>query len=608
MKESKFIDQNKDKWQSFEKLLKSESKDPDKLSDFFINITDDLSYARTFFNNRTIRVYLNNICQQLFYLIYKSPKRKTGSAFINFWKRELPTIAYDSRKEILTSLIIFLVAVAIGVISSIHDPNFSRTILGDSYVEMTIENIESGDPMAVYKKMNEMDMFLGITLNNLLVSVKTFLMGVLWAVGSIIIILYNGIMVGTFQYFFIEKGLFVESFLTIWMHGTLEISSIVIAGASGIVLGKGVIAPGSYSRLQAFQIAAKRGAKLFLGIVPIIVMAATIESFLTRYTEIPDILRLTLIIISLTYMVFYFWWYPNYVVKHDLRVEQKISDLQASPDFKINYHGLIRAGGDILRVTFLFYRKYGTPILRANFLFALAYAMMVAIVVYDSLDTSFHSSYLDWIYVLTNQFFDYEQRPYFLPINTIFFSAHSLFIIQLLYKDVNKLPLSRRILVTLFVYSVIINMAFGSLEIFASGLYVFASFFVSPIITLFLYLLVQEGTVGFGKLVRRIKFLLKGKYPFLLGISFIILLISAAGYIFLNSPFAIFYLDFINWNFQLDIETQNFALTVFTSFFSVFTTLLTLPLYIIGISICYFTLVEIQEANELKNQVETLGK
>ena len=129
MKESKFIDQNKDKWNGFERLLNADVKDPDKLSEFFINITDDLSYARTFFNNRSIRVYLNNICQQLFYLIYKSPKRRTQKTFATFRKYELPTIAYESRRALIASLLIFLSASFLQyMILNFSEPSWAATM------------------------------------------------------------------------------------------------------------------------------------------------------------------------------------------------------------------------------------------------------------------------------------------------------------------------------------------------------------------------------------------------------------------------------------------------------------------------------------------------
>ena len=604
MKESKFIDQNKAKWLSFERLLRADAKDPDKLSDFFIQITDDLSYARTFYNNRSIRVYLNNICQQLFYLINKSHKRTSKKSFINFWKYELPTISYNSRKELLTSLIIFLMSVTIGIISSIHDPEFFRTILGEDYVTMTVENIESGDPMAVYKKMNEMDMFFGITLNNLLVSVKTFLLGLLWAIGSIIILIYNGIMVGTFQYFFIEKGLFAESFLTIWMHGAIEISSIVIAGAAGIVLGKG-ISPGSFSRLQSFQIAAKKGTKLFLGIVPLIVMAAIIESFLTRYTDIPDALRLVFIVLSFAFIFFYFWWYPRFVVKSGKGYSQETSDLQNTADLNIRYPDQIKTGGEVLRDSFLFYRKHFKSLISINFYFSIVYLIVAGVIVYPSIDSyGFFNNYFDWMTKLSDQFFSYEEKPILLLINAVFFSVHSAFIVRIIFKEINGYLPNRGIMLIFVAYHLLFSIILNSLDLVSSGFYFIASFLVSPLISLFLFILIQEGKSALGKLMRRVRFLIKQKYGYVIGVVFFVYLISIVGYFFLSSPFPLFYMDFINWNIQLEYETMNMIVFFLNSFITIFINLLTVPLFLMGISLCYFTLLEIQEANGLKSQVQ----
>nr|BFF41353.1 hypothetical protein BACY1_31580 [Tenacibaculum mesophilum] len=74
-------------------------------------------------------------------------------------------------------------------------------ILGDGYVNMTLENIENGDPMAVYKKANEVDMFIGITVNNIKVAMYAFVLGMLFSVGTLYIMMQNGIMLGSFLYF-----------------------------------------------------------------------------------------------------------------------------------------------------------------------------------------------------------------------------------------------------------------------------------------------------------------------------------------------------------------------------------------------------------------------
>ncbi|MBI5914483.1 MAG: stage II sporulation protein M, partial [Bacteroidetes bacterium] len=72
MRETSFIRQNEKKWKEFEQLLNGQHHDPEKLNDLFIQVTDDLSYARTFYPNRSVRVYLNGLAQKVFFNIYKT--------------------------------------------------------------------------------------------------------------------------------------------------------------------------------------------------------------------------------------------------------------------------------------------------------------------------------------------------------------------------------------------------------------------------------------------------------------------------------------------------------------------------------------------------------
>jgi uncharacterized membrane protein SpoIIM required for sporulation len=198
----------------------------------------------------------------------------------------------------------------IGVVSSAGDSGFVRLIMGDSYVNMTLENIDKGDPMAVYKQMNGVDMFLGITFNNIRVSFFAFMMGLLVSFGTAWILISNGIMLGAFQYFFHIHNLLFESVLVIWIHGTLEISAIIIAGAAGLVLGNSILFPGTYSRRQSFMIASKEGLKMIVSLIPIFIIAGFLESFVTRQTGMPVSLSLTIILGSLAFVVWYFFIYP----------------------------------------------------------------------------------------------------------------------------------------------------------------------------------------------------------------------------------------------------------------------------------------------------------
>jgi uncharacterized membrane protein SpoIIM required for sporulation len=315
LREVTFLKRNAEKWKKFEAFISSKGKvDPDTLAELFIELTDDLSYSRTFYPDSKTTQYLNSLAAKVHQSIYKS-KKERKERFIQFWKYEAPLLFYKHRKEILISFLIFIISMLIGVVSSSGDSGFVRLILGDSYVNMTLDNIDKGDPMAVYKQMNGVDMFLGITFNNIRVSFFAFMLGLLISFGTAWILLRNGIMIGAFQYFFYIHDLLIESVLVIWIHGTLEISSIIIAGAAGLTLGNSILFPGTYSRRQSFMIGAKEGLKIIISLIPIFIIAGFLESFVTRHTGMPIFLSLTLIIGSLFFVVWYFVIYPVHLFK-----------------------------------------------------------------------------------------------------------------------------------------------------------------------------------------------------------------------------------------------------------------------------------------------------
>lgn len=330
MKEITFLKQNADKWQQFETLAdKKGGADPDLLADLFIQLTDDLSYSRTHYPKSKTTAYLNTIAAKIHQEIYKNKKEKS-SRIITFWKYELPFIFRNSHRQLLTAFSIFAIAVLIGIVSSAYDDSFVRLILGDSYVNMTLDNIDKGDPMAVYKSMNQLDMFLSITVNNIYVSFLCFALGLVFSVGSGYMLFTNGIMLGAFQYFFYAKGLLFQSVLSIWIHGTLEISAIVIAGCAGLTMGNSILFPGTYSRGVSFAKGAKQGIKIVIGLIPVFIAAAFLEGFVTRYTHMPIALSISIISCSLFFILWYFVIYP-------IRLNNRSQQLNKHPDEKRNH-------------------------------------------------------------------------------------------------------------------------------------------------------------------------------------------------------------------------------------------------------------------------------
>ena len=311
MKEVTFIRQNIAKWRSAELVAESIGEaDAAQLADTYIDVTSDLAFAQTHYPDSKITRYLNNLASALHNEIYRSHRYRWQS-LLTFWTHDVPLTMWEARRELLLSFTIFAVSAFVGFLSQMLDPEFCRIILGDNYVDMTLQNIAQGEPMAVYSGDSADSMFGSITLNNVRVSFVAFALGVLTSVGTGFVLFQNGVMLGAFQTLFAQHGLLWQSALAIWLHGTLEISSVVVAGAAGLAMGNGWLFPGTYPRLVSFRRGARRGLRIVVGTVPLFVVAGFIESFLTRHTEWSDLLRLAIIGASLAFVVYYFIVLPR---------------------------------------------------------------------------------------------------------------------------------------------------------------------------------------------------------------------------------------------------------------------------------------------------------
>jgi uncharacterized membrane protein SpoIIM required for sporulation len=319
MREALFVKQGSQRWRECENLTNA---DPDQLAESFIQITDDLAYAKTFYPKSNTAKYLNGIAATFHQSIYKNKKEK-ANRFITFWKHELPQVFYRHRKLLLYSFIFFLVFSLMGALSARYDDTFIRLIMGDNYVNMTNENIAKGDPFGVYKQGNSFLMFFQIAANNIYIELATFVMGIIFSVGSIYMLLYNGIMLGSFQYYFFSRGLGWQSVLVVWCHGTLEISSVILAGGAGLILGNSLLFPKTYSRIESLKKGAKDGLKIVIGLIPIFLTAAFFEGFITRHTEMPVWVSIAILMLSFIFITWYVIIYPamlNRTINHKKRI------------------------------------------------------------------------------------------------------------------------------------------------------------------------------------------------------------------------------------------------------------------------------------------------
>lgn len=311
MREVAFIKRNKDKWLAFEQAITGQSKmNPDDLAGLYIQLVNDLSFAQTYYPKSKTVIYLNHLAATAFRQIYKT-KREESNVFVRFFKIDVPTIIRAHKKYLIYAFVLFFISVSIGVISAVYDDSFVRLILGDDYVEMTMTNIKSGDAVAVYKSGSNWGSFIGITMNNLTVGLKCFVYGVSGGFGTVYIMLNNGIMIGAFQSFFYQQGVFWESVRGIWIHGAMEIFAIVIETMAGLILGASILFPGTYSRLDSFKSGIRTSLKIWLSTIPFTIAAGFLEGFITRYSNVmPNIVSVGIILATLSAISYYYLIYP----------------------------------------------------------------------------------------------------------------------------------------------------------------------------------------------------------------------------------------------------------------------------------------------------------
>lgn len=316
MREVAFIRQNKAKWLENEAVIAGKvKKNPDELSSLYINLLNDLAFSQTYYPKSSTTVYLNHLSSMMFQRIYKT-KRVERNRISQFFLYEVPLLMFEYRRYLYFTILLFLAFVMIGVVSTKYDPDFVRHILGDGYVNMTLENIEKGNPTGVYGTRTPLDMALAIIFNNLMVGAKLYVYGVFAGLGTLFILMQNAVMVGTFQYFFETQDVLAESAKAIWLHGTFEILGMVVEAAAGFILGASMLFPKTFSRINSFKTGFKNSFKIYLSAVPLTIIAGIIEGFVTRLApEMPLPIILFIILGSLGFMIFYYIIYPRKVAK-----------------------------------------------------------------------------------------------------------------------------------------------------------------------------------------------------------------------------------------------------------------------------------------------------
>lgn len=333
MREALFIKKNAQKWQEYEHF---ETDDPDEMANRFTTLVDDLAYAKTFYPHSNVTKLINGHAVSIYQSIYQNKKEKYSRLW-SFWKTELPLTIRRHHKTFLFTFVVFFISMMMGIISSQRDFEFVKGVMGEEYVAMTEENIANGDPFGVYKNTEEggyFSSFMHLFYHNVRIDFWMFIAGLLLGVFTVHLLFQNSVMLGCFQYMFFAKGLGMKSIMVIWIHGTLEISAMIISATAGFIIAKSILFPGAFKRMTSFKKGIKDAVKIMIIFVPMTLCAAFLESYITHLMSesfdkdgkggMPVWGSALILAASAGFIIWYFIIYP-------ILVERKLKKLNPVP-------------------------------------------------------------------------------------------------------------------------------------------------------------------------------------------------------------------------------------------------------------------------------------
>jgi uncharacterized membrane protein SpoIIM required for sporulation len=281
---SRWIDKRTDHWARLEALLVrgrggvSALTHPEiqELALLYRQTAADLSAAREHAVNAQLAAYLNQLLGRAHNLVYAARPARTRS-LAGFYTHTFPQVFRDTWRYTAGATALFALGAIAGVGISVADPGFQRFVLGGHMMdtierrEMWTHSILSVKPLASS----------AILTNNLSVAFSAFAMGALAGLGTLYIMVFNGVMIGVIGTTCHRAGMSIPLWSFVAPHGALELPAIFIAGGAGLLLARGIIAPGILSRRDALAESGAASIRLLLGVFPLLIVAGLIEGFVS---------------------------------------------------------------------------------------------------------------------------------------------------------------------------------------------------------------------------------------------------------------------------------------------------------------------------------------
>jgi uncharacterized membrane protein SpoIIM required for sporulation len=274
-----------------------------------------LAVARDTSLDKSLITYLEQLCTRAYFQIY-GVQTPAGRQILRFFARSWPEAVRAIWRETLFCVVLTAGAALVAYLLIRSDPSWFYSIIpqglaGGRDPSASAEYLRS----TLYDKQKD---WLGVFAtflftHNSQIAIFSFALGFAFAVPTVLLILYNGLMLGAFVAVFAAKGLGWNVAAWLMIHGTTEIFAICISGAAGIRIGMAIAFPGRLSRMDAVVTAGRTAATAMAGTVIMLAVAGLLEG-VGRQTILNDGLRALIGGAALAGWLVYFYawsWKPS---------------------------------------------------------------------------------------------------------------------------------------------------------------------------------------------------------------------------------------------------------------------------------------------------------
>jgi uncharacterized membrane protein SpoIIM required for sporulation len=236
----------------------------------------DLSTVREDPSSQRLAKSLNELLGRAHNCIYMGQRRQ-ASRIVTFYRETFPQIFHETLPYTMTACAVFFALAVVGFAMATFDPGFQRYFLGGEMMQsidkhqMWTQSIVSVKPLESSRIMT----------NNLSVSFMTFALGITAGIGTLYMLAFNGLLFGVVNAACWQAGMSGQLWSFVVSHGVLELPAIFIAGGGGLLIAKGLLFPGILPRRASIVREGGRAVRLALGIIPLLIVAGTIEGFVS---------------------------------------------------------------------------------------------------------------------------------------------------------------------------------------------------------------------------------------------------------------------------------------------------------------------------------------